>query len=282
MTPEDVPLRGLAAAVTGAGSGLGRAYSLALARHGASVLVNDIDAAAARRTAGEITAAGGRAIDHAASVAVWSEADGIVKRCVAEFGAIDVLVNNAGVMHVAAPWEVSEASLRQVVEVNLLGTLFCGTHALSWMRGRGAGVIINVTSGAHLGLPGVSSYAATKGAVISLTYSWALEGRAHGTRVNAVSPLAETPILAAWGATEARRRIAAKRLGPPAQVAPLIVALASPVCAGITGHVIRFDGRTLSALAAAQFVELETASDAWSAAELCAAIVGRLGEQGSN
>jgi NAD(P)-dependent dehydrogenase (short-subunit alcohol dehydrogenase family) len=279
MTPEDVPLRGVAAAVTGAGSGLGRAYSIELARHGASVLVNDIDAATARRTAAEITAAGGRAVDHAASVAVWSEAEGIVERCVAEFGAIDVLVNNAGVMHVAATVDVSETSLRQVVEVNLLGTLFCGTHAMRWMRERGAGAIINVTSGAHLGLAGVSSYAATKGAVISLTYSWALEGREHGTRVNAVSPLAETPILAAWGAAEARRRIAAKRLGPPTRVAPLIVALASPACAGITGQVIRFDGRTLSALAAARFVELDTASGAWSAAALCAAIGARLGRQ---
>jgi NAD(P)-dependent dehydrogenase (short-subunit alcohol dehydrogenase family) len=274
MTIPD--LSGLAVAVTGAGSGLGRAYALELARHGAGVLVNDIDAVAAGRTAGEIAASGGRAVEHAGSVAVWSHAADLVERCIAELGAIDLLVNNAGVMHVAPPWQEREAELREVVEVNLLGTMFCGAHAMRSMHARGGGAIINVTSGAHLGLAGASAYGATKGAVVSLTYAWALEGRDHGIRANAVSPLAETAILGAWGADVAPRRIAAARLGSPALVAPLVVALASPACAGVTGQVIRFDGRTLSALAAPHFARLGPERGDWTAVDLSDAIAREL------
>lgn len=131
--------------VTGAGRGLGRAYAIEAAREGASVLVNDIDEVGARAVAEEIEVMGGKAAVVAASVSDWSAAEAIVLQCREQFGRVDGLVNNAGVVEMATPWDVRELDARRMVEVNLLGSIFIGTQAIRVMKEQGSGSIVNAT-----------------------------------------------------------------------------------------------------------------------------------------
>jgi NAD(P)-dependent dehydrogenase (short-subunit alcohol dehydrogenase family) len=240
-------LDGSAVIVTGAGRGLGRAYALAAAAAGATVVVNDVDAEVAAAVAEEIEAAGGSARARAGSVASWAEAEALIAYCAAELGSVDGLVNNAGVLHAAAPWEETEAGLRQIVDVNLLGTMYCGAHALRAMRDQGRGSIVNVTSGAHLGVAEIGAYAATKGAIVSATYSWALATAGSGVRVNAIAPNAASRMAAVFLRGDQVEQ------EPPERVAPLVVYLLSKRSALLTGQVVRLDGTELSLLRPGRF-----------------------------
>jgi NAD(P)-dependent dehydrogenase (short-subunit alcohol dehydrogenase family) len=141
-------LDGKAVIVTGAGRGLGRAFALDAGAQGASVVVNDIDADAAEKVAAEIAESGGQAVASVGSVADWERAAELVATCLEEYGAVDGLVNNAGVLNLAPPWAETEESIRRVVEVNLLGALFVGSHAVRAMIDQGSGSIVNITSSA--------------------------------------------------------------------------------------------------------------------------------------
>lgn len=231
---------GKAVVITGAGRGLGRAYALALASEGARVLVNDVDVESAEETAALIRARGGNGVAASGSVAEWERAESLVSRCVATFGRIDALINNAAITRHAAPWEETEEDLRAVAETNILGVQFAARHAMRAMLAQGTGgSIINVVSGSRLGIRGMSSYGASKGAVASMTRNWAIEGRPHGIRVNAVSPLAQTPMAAA------DPRDDPPRLPAPDAIAPLVVALLSEELRELTGELLRFDGASL-------------------------------------
>lgn len=235
-------LAGKAIVVTGAGGGLGRAYALAAAAEGAAVLVNDVDAGAAGAVAAEIQAAGGRAAAQAGTVAKWDDAGAAIDRCAEAFGSLDGLVNNAGISRVGDPWMETEERARAIVETNLLGTMFCGIHALRAMVAQGSGTILNVTSGALLGLLEHSIYGATKGGVASLTWSWAVEAAPHGVRVNAISPLARTKMSEVW----ANRDEAHMDEPPPETVAPLAVYLLSDRAADVSGQIVRLDAGGLA------------------------------------
>src|SRR5438477_3014866 len=158
-------LEGKAIVITGSSRGLGAAYAKAAAAEGASVVVNGTDLAATEQVAEEIRTAGGTAVAHVADVASWNDAEGLVQRCIDEFGRIDGLVNNAGVYTASKPDAVSESMLRRVIEINLLGTAFCGAHAMRRMLEQGHGSIVNTVSGAMVGLPFLSAYGASKGGV---------------------------------------------------------------------------------------------------------------------
>lgn len=222
-------LKGRAVVVTGAGRGLGRAYALHAARSGAAVVVNDVDSAASERVAAEIRASGGAAVASGHSVADRSAAAELIGLCVTRFGAVDGLVNNAGLFHQADPWAEDLDRARAMVEVNLMGTLHCGLAAIAHMRERGRGSIVNVTSGTHLGHPRSAVYGATKGAVASLTYGWALDLLRTGIRVNAISPLAVTDMKLPPYDGHAR----------PEEIAALATFLLGDRSAGITGQVVR-------------------------------------------
>ncbi|XVQ86948.1 SDR family NAD(P)-dependent oxidoreductase [Microbispora siamensis] len=190
-------LDGRCVVVTGAGRGLGRAYALACAAHGAGVVVNDVDGAAAHAVAAEIAAAGGHAVAEPGSAGSWEVAARLAGTAELEFGRLDGLVANAGITHHAPPWEEDEARLRRITEVNVLGVQFAAVHAMRAMVRRGAGgSIVTVVSGARFGIPGMSAYGATKGAVAAMTAGWARDCASAGIRVNAVSPLAETGMAA--------------------------------------------------------------------------------------
>lgn len=228
-------------AVTGAGSGLGRAYAESCAAEGAAVVVNDIAADSVRSVVDAITSAGGRAVGHTATVSSARGAAGVTEAAVSQLGRLDGLVANAGIKHEAAPHDEDERLLQRIWEVNVLGTQLCVRAALRHMLAQGTGgSIVTIVSGARFGIPGQGAYAATKGAVAALTATWALEMRTAGVRVNAVSPLAETAMAAQ------DHRSDRPHLGDPAAVAPLVVALLSDATAALTGEVLRFDGVQLS------------------------------------
>lgn len=249
-------LAGKGVVITGAGRGLGRAYALDAAAHGAAVVVNDVDRDKADEVVAEIQAAGGKAVADAASVADWSAAEAMITRCVDAFGRIDGLVNNAGLFYVTPPWDDDEQRMRRLIEVNVLGTLFCATHALRRMKAQGGGSIVNITSGAHAGIPSMAAYGASKGAAASYTYSAAMDAAPFGVRVNAVSPIGTTRMgLAQDGGMsdeleltpEAERDLQTRRprLVPPERVSPLVTFLLSDLSAGVTGQVIRLEDRQL-------------------------------------
>lgn len=241
----DALLDGKAVVVTGAGRGLGQAFALHAAQAGAAVVVNDIDADTAERTTATITAQGSRAVASCHDVADAAQAQALVDRCVNEFGTIDGLVNNAGLNYEALPWQEDPAQVRRLVETNVCGVIYTGVAAARVMVTHGhGGSIVNISSGASLGQRKLGTYAASKGAVASLTYSWALDMEAVGIRVNAVCPLAHTRMV--WASERALRNCPPERT--PALVAPLVLYLLGDLSHGVTGQLIRCDGTRLHVL----------------------------------
>jgi NAD(P)-dependent dehydrogenase (short-subunit alcohol dehydrogenase family) len=246
--------------VTGAGRGLGRSYAIAAAREGAAVVVNDVDGDEADRVVAEIIAAGGRAIGSHQSVADADGANGLMQQCVTSFGRIDGLVNNAGIIASGPPHEADPVRTAELVAVNVLGVLYCGIAAMAFMRPQRSGVIVNVTSGAAVGMPGLGVYGATKGAVASVTYSWALDLAADGVRVSGFSPLGRTRM----GRSDA--------LPDPDSIAPAVVYLLSDAAVGLSGQILRFDGSKLSFLSAPVFDGPFMQRDDWTLDDMSTAV----------
>ncbi len=184
-------LRSKAALVTGAGSGIGRATALRLAREGASVAVDDIDDAGGRETVRLIEASGGRAAFVHADVAIEDDARRMVRFAEETFGGLDVLVNNAGV-YISAPYfpDAPVERWSRVLDVYLRGVMLCTQYAIESMRRRGGGAIVNISSGAGIGFGphGAPEYAAAKSGVARLTAALASLAEADGIRVNCVCP----------------------------------------------------------------------------------------------
>jgi NAD(P)-dependent dehydrogenase (short-subunit alcohol dehydrogenase family) len=235
MSPTTRDLEGQSVVITGAGGGLGKAYAVAAAQLGAHIVVNDVNGDAAEGVAAQIRRAGGAAVAECCDICDPRAAGALIERCVSEFGSITGLVNNAGIFFNEPFGQTSLEHLRLLLDVNVVGTFNCAQAALGPMLKQGGGSIINVTSGAHTGQPGLSSYGASKGAVSSFTYGWACDLKDTGIRVNAVSPLAFTPM--------------AKDLphlpSPEANVGPVLYLL-SERSRHISGQIVRIAGKKLS------------------------------------
>lgn len=228
--------------VTGAGRGLGEAFAVHLAQAGARVVVNDIEEKLAEQTAANIRAHGGQAVASGHTVTDPAQARELVQLCVDEFGSIGGLVNNAALNYEALPWQDEPDQIRELVEVNVLGVLYTGIAAIKKMVEQGTGgAIVNISSGASLGQRKLGAYSASKGAVASLTYSWALDLEEVGIRVNAVCPLAHTRMV--WKSERSLRNCPPDRT--PARIAPLVLFLLSDDAEGITGQLVRCTGPQL-------------------------------------
>ena len=291
----DRELDGRAALVTGSSHGIGRDVALALAAAGARVVVNGTPDAssrsrAAEAVAAEIAAAGGTAVACAASVADFAAAGALVERCVSEFGAIDVLVNCAGVPEPdgASILDMSADAWRAVVDVHLGGTFHCCRHAAPHMVARRAGAIINTSSHSFLGTYAGVAYPAAKGGVTSLTFALATELREHGVRVNAVCPGGKTRLSTGPGYERRIRDLHARgilsdalleiSLEPPDPrfAAPIYAFLASDRAREITGRVFSASGGYVGVFAQGAEKLLtyrdHRGAEPWQVAEIAAAI----------
>lgn len=256
-----LPLEGMAAVVTGAGRGLGRAEALELARLGAAVVVNDYgqpgrdgsgeaSAGPAEEVAQEIRAAGGRALAHTGDVADFRQAARLVDLAVGEYGKLDILVNNAGILRDRMVFSMTEDEWDSVIRVHLKGhfntTRFAAAHWRERSKAAGGeqvyGRIVNTSSEAFLaGSAGQPNYAAAKGGIVGLTTSTALALAKYGVTANAICPRARTrmteDVFAGFQQPE-------EGLDPlaPEHVAPLVGYLAAPAAAGISGQLLVVHG----------------------------------------
>ncbi|MDQ3661009.1 MAG: SDR family oxidoreductase [Actinomycetota bacterium] len=251
-------LKGKGCIVTGAGAGIGMAVARAFASEGANVLVNDIDADAAARASSFIVSEGGRAVSNAAPIGSVDSAESLLEEALSAFGAVDVLVNNAGVLRDRMLHNMSEEDWDTVLNVHLKGTWACGRALVQHWRPlakaeaeKGRIVprkIINVASASGLmGAAGQSNYAAAKMGVVGLTKTWAKELGRLAINVNAIAPAALTNmterLLEDPGEAEKRlARFALGRYGTPEEIAPAFVFLASKDSDYITGQVLCVDG----------------------------------------
>lgn len=236
--------------VTGAGGGLGRAYALALAEQGAAVLVNDVRDDAARAVSEEIARAGGRAIANADDITRMDTAQRIVDAAQDAFGTVHALVNNAGICRDRMFTSMTEDDWDAVMRVHLRGH-FCLAHILArgWRDAAKAGApvagrIVNTSSGAGLqGSIGQSNYGAAKAGIAALTLMQAAELQRYGVCVNALAPAARTAMTETLFA-----EVMKKPEGggfdafDPANVAPLVVWLASEASGAVTGQVFEVSG----------------------------------------
>lgn len=232
-------LKGQNIVITGSGGGLGEGYAKAAAAIGANVVINDINADNARKVADEINAAGGgRAVAEVGNIVDPVFAEALIQRCISEFGSITDLVNNAGVFATEPIWSASLDKLRAALDVNVIGTFNCARSAVGPMMAQKNGNIINITSGAHLGMPEHGNYGASKGAVSSFTYGWAVDLADSGVRVNCLSPMAFTPMAAHLPQL------------PPVKVnIPPLLFLLSKRSKNLNGQVIRIVDKKLSIMA---------------------------------
>ena len=186
-------LDGKFAVVTGAGRGIGKGHALQLAKAGADVVVNDIDADVAAEVVAEIEAFGGKAIGNTGNVGDKAGADSIVASCVEAFGKIDIMMANAGIARDRTFLKMSEEEFDTVINIHVKGTFLCHQAAALQMKEQGSGgCLISTVSAAHFGNFGQVNYAGAKGAIASMTYTMAMELARYGIRANAISPSGTT------------------------------------------------------------------------------------------
>ena len=250
MSPAGSSLEGRVALVTGAARGIGAATALALAEAGARVALVDRDAEGIERTADAIGRAGSDALAIPADVTDAPAIERAVDTVVAEWGRLDVLVNNAGIVRDATLGKVSDEDWTATLDVNLRGTMIGTRAALRPMRAAGAGRILSATSVvARMGNYGQTAYAASKAGIIGMTRAWARELGPLGITANAVAPgFIDTEM--ARGVPEKvltalLQRTAARRLGRPEEVAAVYAFLASDLASFINGAVVGVDGGLL-------------------------------------
>jgi len=186
-------LDGKAAVVTGAGRGIGKGHALQLAKAGASVVVNDIDADVAAEVVAEIKDLGGKAIGNTGNVGDKAGADIIVAACVEAFGKIDIMMANAGIARDRTFLKMTEEDFDTVMNIHVKGTFLCHQAAALQMKEQGnGGCLVSTVSAAHFGNFGQVNYAGAKGAIASMTYTMAMELARYGIRANAISPSGTT------------------------------------------------------------------------------------------
>jgi NAD(P)-dependent dehydrogenase (short-subunit alcohol dehydrogenase family) len=276
------------AVITGAGRGIGREHALLFAREGACVVVNDLggstsgtgaDRGPARQVVDEITAAGGQAVVNGNDVTSFIGAADLIQQAIDEFGTIDVLVNNAGILRDALLAETDHAQWDAVVDVHLKGHFAPLRHAATYWKDRAKAdapvraAVINTTSAAGTirPNPGQANYAAATAGIAALTLVAAQELDRYGVRVNAIAPMARTRLTEGVPMIDT---LFAKPADPdafdayhPSNVSPLVAYLASKNCR-ITGKVYAVQGGTIQELAGWHPVRTIETPKPWTITEI--------------
>lgn len=260
-------LEGRVAVITGAGRGIGREHALLFAREGASVVVNDLggsntgegaDTGPAHEVVDEIVAAGGKAVANTQNIATWDGAARLVEQAISEFGGLDVVVNNAGILRDGFIAGMEESQWDAVLAVHLKGHFSVLRHAATyWKEQSKAGhqpnaAVINTASGSGLTIPnaGQVNYGAAKAGIAAITLVAADELERYGVRVNAIAPIARTRLTLAtpgMGALMGEPEEGEVDLFSPANISPLVGYLASEKCP-VTGKVFAVQGGAISEL----------------------------------
>ena len=251
-------LTGKTSLVTGAGSGIGRACALTMAREGATVVVSDLDADKAKETLGIVEKRGGRGLAVPADVTRSEDVSALVEKAGAVYGRLDCACNNAGIGSIRAEHvhEYPEDEWDRIIAVNARGVWLCLRHEIPQMLRQGSGAIVNMASVAGLiAAPRSSAYVASKHAVVGMTRAAALEYAGAGIRLNAVCPglidtmglIGQVGRLPESVARFLCRRLAAKRipigrLGTPEEVAEAVAWLCSDAASSVTGAAVAMDG----------------------------------------
>ena len=250
-------LKGRVAIVTGGGRGIGRGEALLLASEGAAVVINDFGGGAhgegaekgpADHVADEIKAMGGQAVANYGNVALFSTGEELVKQAVDNFGRLDIVVNNAGILRDRMVFNMAEDEWDSVIAVHLKGTFNVTRHACVLFRQQRSGVIVNTSSESGLGNMGQANYSAAKEGIIGLTRTVARDMGRYGVRCNAIRPRAATRLTISDEMRDAAERGAGaagmnldmlkafEKANPPEAIAPLVVWLCTDEAANINGR----------------------------------------------
>ncbi|HTZ13630.1 MAG TPA: SDR family oxidoreductase [Mycobacterium sp.] len=282
-------LEGRVAVITGAGRGIGREHALLFAKEGAKVVVNDLggsnagegaDSGPSHEVVDEIIAAGGTAVASTENVATWSGAESVVLQAIAEFGRLDVLVNNAGILRDSFIAGMEESQWDAVIAVHLKGHFAMLRHAAAYWKAQSkAGdqpnaAVINTASGSGVTIPnaGQANYGSAKAGIAAMTLIAAEELERYGVRVNAIAPIARTRLTLAtpgMGSLMAEPEEGELDLFSPANISPLVAYLATEKCP-ITGKVYAVQGGAISALSGWHDTETIETDGAWQIDDIAA------------
>ena len=233
--------------ITAAAQGIGLATALKFAEEGANVVICDVKQSSIDEAVRQCMALGVQAVGYLMDVTQRGMVDAVVSKVKAQFGRIDVLVNNAGITQDARLVKMTIEQFDRVIDVNLRGVFHCAQAVADTMAAQGQGVILNASSVVGVyGNFGKTNYAASKFGVIGFTKTWSRELGPKGIRVNAVAPgFIATPILATIPKnvlTEMESRVPLKRLGQPVEIANVYAFLASDEASYVNGAVIEVSG----------------------------------------